>query len=184
MINRSYSPLAPLLLQKQRMQTLIILFFFSLISLGFYQSQLSWDVFFNMSLMCQIGLHVTCISSSYFSPYVIDIDFGYQRLTFEQFTGDRDNSTNVITIDHMTYHQVSWTNMIKKKDCIPSLYCLTYNNKEFNLKKSCIISRTDMIWKRICQKQFYIVFILQSRPSLFYVYIHCFIFWFFIKLFF
>ena len=73
MINRSYSPLAPLLLQKQRRQTLIILFFFSLISLGFYQSQLSWDVFFNMSLKCQMGLHVTCISSSYFSPYIIDI---------------------------------------------------------------------------------------------------------------
>ena len=73
MINRSYSPLAPLLLQKQRMQTLTILFFLSLIPLGFYQSQLSWDVFFNMSLKCQMGLHVTCISSSYFSPYVIDI---------------------------------------------------------------------------------------------------------------
>jgi hypothetical protein len=31
MINRSYSPLAPLLLQKQRRQTLTILFFLSLI---------------------------------------------------------------------------------------------------------------------------------------------------------
>jgi hypothetical protein len=42
-----------------------------------------------------------------FPPLDIVYDFGYQRLTFEQFTGDRDNSTNVITIDHMTYHQVS-----------------------------------------------------------------------------
>ena len=73
MINRSYSPLAPLLLQKQRRQTLTILYFLSFISLGIYQSQLSWDVFFNMSLKCQMGLHVTCISSSYVSPYVIDI---------------------------------------------------------------------------------------------------------------
>jgi hypothetical protein len=138
MNNRSYSPLAPLLLQKQRRQTLTILFFLSLISLGFYQSQLSWDVFFNMSLKCQMGLYVTCISSSYFSPYVIDILLYICNLPV------------VFMIDILDMYHLKNGHDLKK-----------------NLSET-----------------FYIVVILQSRPSLFYAYINCFIFGLFIKLFF